>query len=269
MSHSNGKPRDSKGSMDLWKKLLILAVVLAAVVVAYVQFGDSLTLESLAARERQLRQFQADHPILVYGIAFVVYVGVTGLSLPGAAALTLLYGWYFGLLQGVIMVSFASTAGATLAFLLSRYLFGEALQSRFGARLSGFNEALRREGPFYLFTLRLIPAIPFFVINLVMGLTPIRVLTSCWVSQLGMLAGTVVYVYAGSTVPSLEVLAEHGVQAVLTPGQLTQLVVALALLGIFPLVVRLIVKKLRPKMGVLPTGQKQEPLDREVHDVLS
>ena len=111
MSHSNGKPRDSKGSTDLWKKLLVLAIVVATVVVVYVQFGDSLTLESLVAKESQLRQFQADHPILVYGIAFAVYVGVTGLSLPGAAALTLLYGWYFGLLRGVIVVSFASTAG--------------------------------------------------------------------------------------------------------------------------------------------------------------
>jgi uncharacterized membrane protein YdjX (TVP38/TMEM64 family) len=269
MSHSNGKPRDARGSMDLWKKLLVLAVVLAAVVVAYVQFGDSLTLESLAARESQLRQFQADHPILVYGIAFAVYVGVTGLSLPGAAALTLLYGWYFGLFRGVIVVSFASTAGATVAFLLSRYLFGQAVQSRFGARLSGFNDALRREGPFYLFTLRLIPAVPFFVINLVMGLTPIRARTFWWVSQLGMLAGTIVYVYAGSSVPSLQVLAQHGVQAVLTPGQLTQLVVALALLGVFPLVVRLIVKILRPKKDVVPTAQKQEPSVRDAHEVLS
>lgn len=269
MSHSNGKPRDSKGSTDLWKKLLVLAVVVAAVVVVYVQFGHSLTLDSLVARESQLRQFQADHPILVYGIALAVYVGVTGLSLPGATALTLLYGWYFGLLRGVIVVSFASTAGATLAFLLSRYLFGQAVQSRFGARLSGFNEALRREGPFYLFTLRLIPAVPFFVINLVMGLTPIRVRTFWWVSQLGMLAGTTVYVYAGSTVPSLQVLAQQGVQAVLTPGQLTQLVVALALLGVFPLVVRLIVKKLRPKTDVLPTSQKQEPSDCETQEVLS
>ncbi len=264
MAHSNGKLSDSNGSTDMWKKMLVLAVVLVTVVVAYMQFGDSLTLESLAARESQLRQFQADHPILVYGIAFVIYVGVTGLSLPGAAALTLLYGWYFGLLQGVIVVSFASTTGATLAFLLSRYLFGQAVQNRFGEKLSGFNEALRREGPFFLFTLRLIPAVPFFVINLVMGLTPIRVRTFWWVSQLGMLAGTTVYVYAGSTVPSLQVLAEHGVQAVITPTQLTQLVVAFTMLGVFPLIIRLIVKKLRSKMDAPPTDQEQEPSIREV-----
>lgn len=269
MSHSSGKPRDSNGSTNLWKRLLVLAVVLVAVVAGYVQFGDWLTLESLASSESQLRRFQADHPILVYGIAFAVYVGVTGLSLPGAAALTLLYGWYFGLWRGVIVVSFASTAGATLAFLLSRYLFGRAVQKRFGARLSGFNRALRREGPFFLFTLRLIPAVPFFVINLVMGLTPIRVRTFWWVSQLGMLAGTTVYVYAGSSVPSLQVLAEHGVQAVLTPGQLTQLVVAFALLGVFPLVVRLIVKTLRPRTDALPAVEKQESSVRDVERVLS
>ena len=169
----------------------------------------------------------------------------------------------------MIVVSFASTSGATLAFLLSRYLFGRAVQNRFGARLSGFNEALRREGPFFLFTLRLIPAVPFFAINLVMGLTPIRVRTFWWVSQLGMLAGTTVYVYAGSSVPGLQVLAEQGVQAVLTLGQLTQIMVALALLGVFPLVVRLIVKKLRPKTDALPTTQKQEASVRESQEVLS
>lgn len=258
MSHSNGKLGDPKSSTGLWKKLLVLAVVLAAIVVAYVQFGDAWTLEGLVARESQLRQFQTQHPLVVYGIAFVIYVAVTGLSLPGAAALTLVYGWYFGLLRGVIVVSFASTAGATLAFLLSRYLFGEAVQNRFGARLPKFNEALRREGPFFLFTLRLIPAVPFFVINLVMGLTPIRALTFCWVSQLGMLAGTTVYVYAGSRVPNLQTLAEHGVQAVLTPSQLTQIIVALGLLGIFPFVVRFLVKKLRPKSDAVSTAEKQE-----------
>ena len=247
MSHSNEKPSDSKGRVNTWKKLLVLAVVLGAAVVGYARFGDALTLENLAASESQLRRFQAQHPIAVYGIAFAVYVGVTGLSLPGAAGLTLVYGWYFGLVRGIILVSFASTTGATVAFLLSRYLFRDAVLKRFGDKLSGFNEALRREGPFYLFALRLIPAVPFFVINLVMGLTPIRVVTYWWVSQLGMLAGTAVYVYAGSRVPSLEKLADEGVRAVFTPTQLTQIILAFVLLGVFPLVVRFIMKKLRHK----------------------
>ena len=189
-SRSTEKPIDSKGRAPPWKKLLILGLVLAVAVGVYVQFGDALTLQNLAESESRLRLFQAEHPLLVYAVAFAVYVGVTGLSLPGAAALTLLFGWYFGLLRGVVLVSFASTTGATLAFLLSRYLFRDAVQQRFGDRLSSFNESLRSEGAFYLFALRLIPAVPFFVINLVMGLTPIRVATYWWVSQIGMLAGT-------------------------------------------------------------------------------
>ncbi len=180
--------------------------------------------------------------MLVYGLALLVYVVVTGLSLPGATVLTLVYGWYFGFIRGVVLVSFASTMGATLAFLLSRFLFRDAIQRRFGDRLAKFNEALEREGPFFLFTLRLIPAVPFFVINAVMGLTPIRTRTFWWVSQLGMFAGTIVYVYAGSSVPSLRTLSDNGINAVFTPIQLTQIVIAFGLLGVFPLAVRWMMK---------------------------
>jgi uncharacterized membrane protein YdjX (TVP38/TMEM64 family) len=140
------------------------------------------------------------------------------------------------------VVSFASTAGATMAFLLSRFLFRDAIERRFGERLDKFNLALQREGPFFLFTLRLIPAVPFFVINAVMGLTPIRTWTFWWVSQLGMLAGTTVYVYAGSSVPSLQTLADAGINAVFTPAQLAQILTAFALLGMFPLAVRGLMK---------------------------
>jgi uncharacterized membrane protein YdjX (TVP38/TMEM64 family) len=154
-------------------------------------------------RETGLREFQTNHPVLVYLMAFLIYVCVTGLSLPGAAALTLVYGWYFGLLPGVILVSFASTTGATVAFLFSRFIFRDAIRNRFAERLVKFDQALQLEGAFYLFTLRLIPIVPFFVINLVMGLTRLKIWTFWWVSQLGMLAGTIVYVYAGSTLPSL------------------------------------------------------------------
>lgn len=227
-----------------WKKIVVLVLLVAAVVAGYTQFGDSLTLASLADKEGQLRDYQADHSVLVYGLAFVIYVTVTGLSLPGAAPLTLVYGWYFDLLQGIILVSFASTLGATLAFLLSRYILRDAIQMKFGARLSSFNRALEKDGAFYLFTLRLIPAVPFFIINLVMGLTPIRVFTYWWVSQVGMLAGTIVYVYAGSTFPDLETLSEEGASGVVTP----QLIAAFVVLGLFPFVVRFIMKKLRPDL---------------------
>ena len=236
-----------QGGLGPWKKLIVLSAVVGAVIVAYTQFGDTLTLNSLAQRDSQLRGFQEQHPVLVYGVAFLLYVVVTGLSLPGATVLTLVYGWYFGLMRGVVVVSFASTTGATLAFVLSRFLFRDTIQQRFGDRLLKFNEALEREGPFFLFTLRLIPAVPFFVINAVMGLTPIRARTFWWVSQLGMLAGTAVYVYAGSSVPSLQTLAEKGINAVFTPGQLTQILVAFALLGTFPLVIRWTMKLLKTR----------------------
>lgn len=135
-------------------------------------------------------------------------------------------------------MSFASTLGATLAFLLSRFLLRASIQERFGDRLRAFNDSLEREGPFYLFTLRLIPAVPFFVINAVMGLTPVRTRTFWWISQLGMLPGTVVYVYAGSSVPNLRLLAEDGINAVFSPSQMLQIIGAFALLGLFPLIVR-------------------------------
>ena len=236
-------PENKKSGMA--KKAGVFLVVAAIILVAYTQFGDLLSLQNLANQEAQLRGFQADHPVLVYGAAFLVYVVVTGLSLPGAAVLTLVYGWYFGLLRGVVLVSFASTAGATMAFLLSRFLFRDAIQKRFGDRLQSFNQSLEKEGPFFLFTLRLIPAVPFFVINAVMGLTPIRTRTFWWVSQLGMLAGTAVYVYAGSSVPDLQTLADKGIGAVFTPSQLTQIVIAFVLLGVFPLIVRFAMKFIR------------------------
>ncbi|TWT78912.1 TVP38/TMEM64 family inner membrane protein YdjZ [Planctomycetes bacterium CA13] len=224
------------------KRVALFLTVVVVVLIAYTQFGDLLSLESLAKQESQLRSFQANHPVLVYGAAFTVYVVVTGLSLPGAAVLTLVYGWYFGMLRGFPLISFASTAGATMAFLLSRFLFREAIQKRFGERLVSFNEALEREGPFFLFTLRLIPAVPFFVINAVMGLTPIKTFTFWWVSQVGMLAGTAVYVYAGSSVPDLQTLADKGIGAVFSPNQLSQILIAFVLLGLFPLIVRFVMK---------------------------
>ncbi|QDS87458.1 TVP38/TMEM64 family inner membrane protein YdjZ [Rosistilla ulvae] len=239
---SETPPSEVPSTSGMAKKIGLLVVVAAIIVVAYTQFGDLLSLENLAKQESELRAFQADHPVLVYGAAFAVYVAVAGLSLPGAAVLTLVYGWYFGLARGLVLVSFASTAGATVAFLLSRFLFRDSIQQRFGSRLENFNQSLEKEGPFFLFTLRLIPAVPFFVINAVMGLTPIRTRTFWWVSQLGMLAGTIVYVYAGSSVPNLQTLAEKGIGAVFTPRQLSQIVSAFVLLGLFPLIVRYAMK---------------------------
>jgi len=222
-------------------KIAVLVLVVALVAVLYSMLADQLTLENLATQESALRDYQQQHPVLVFGFAFLLYVAVTGLSLPGASVLSLAYGWYFGLARGFVLVSFASTAGATIAFLLSRYLFRDSIQRKFGDRLAAFSESLEKEGAFYLFTLRLIPAVPFFVINVVMGLTPMRVWTFWWVSQLGMLAGTLVFIYAGSSVPDLNSLAQQGTSGILTP----QLFFAFAALGFFPLAVKKIMQAIR------------------------
>ncbi len=227
-------------------RLVVFLVVLAITTIGVFQLRASLSLEELARQETQLREFQDRHPVLVYGAAALVYVVVTGLSLPGATILSLLYGWYFGFFRSLILVSFSSTAGATLAFLLSRHLFRDAIQRRFGDRLDSFNRSFEQDGAYFLFSLRLIPAIPFFVINPMMGLTPIRVSTFWWVSQAGMLPGTIVYLYAGSRVPGLGVLADRGLKAVFTPGQLTQIAIAFVILGLFPLAIRGVMKWVTP-----------------------
>jgi len=224
-------------------KFVVVLILIGVVAFTALSLGDELSLKKLAAREVAFRTFQTDHPVLVYISTFAAYVAVAGLSLPGATGLTLLIAWLFGFWRGMLVVSFGSTAGATVAFLLSRYLFRDAIINRFGDRLIAFNDALRREGAFYLLTLRLIPAVPFFVINAVMGLTPLPVRTFWWVSQIGMLPGTAVYVYAGASVPRLQTLAEHGIASIFTPRQITQILVAFVLLGLFPLVVRFAMKR--------------------------
>lgn len=219
---------------------LLLAVLFVAVMIGgTILFRDSLSLSALSVREGELKAFQADHPVIVYGLAFLIYVGVTGLSLPGATVLTLTCGWFFGFWRALVLVSFASTTGATVAFLVSRYLLRDSIQRRFGDRLQAFNQALEREGAFYLFMLRLTPVVPFFVINVVMGLTPMRPRTFWWVSQLGMFPATVAFVYAGSNVPSLGRLATDGVGSIVSP----QLLAAFAILGVMPLVIRKLVGK--------------------------
>ncbi len=258
MSEPVHKPGDSATAARRW---LILPGIVAGGAALYWRYGHLLSLETLAEQESAIRQFGARHPLLQYVAALAVYVLVTGLSLPGATVLSLTYGWYFGFARAVVLVSFASTAGATMAFLLSRYLLRDAIQNRFRDRLSVLNENLKREGAFYLFTLRLIPVIPFFVLNVVMGLTPIRVTTFWWVSQLGMLPATIVYVYAGSSVPDLQTLAEHGARGLISP----QLLAALALLGLFPLIMRRLVARFRPGTPPALASQTQadKPLDAD------
>lgn len=242
-SLADSGPAAESRSGRIWKRLATLAAI-AAVVLAAVMVGPQMSLARWADREQAFRAVVDSAPLLAVTVAALVYVAVTGASLPGAAPLTLLYGWLFGFWVALPLVSCSSTAGATLAMLASRLLFREAVERRFAGRLDGVRAAMATEGPYYLFTLRLIPAVPFFAVNALMGLAPIRVRTYWWVSQLGMLPGTALYVYAGSSVPSLRRLADEGLAAVFAPGQSARLTLALALLGLFPWVARAAVKRL-------------------------
>ena len=207
--------------------LLLLALAIGAFVV--LDLGRFLSFEQLKASQTGFAQLHAQQPLAVAAVYFLVYVLATALSFPGATIITLAGGAVFGLWQGLLIVSFASTIGATLAFLASRFVLRDWVEARFGQRLADINAGVNREGAFYLFSLRLIPVVPFFLINLLMGLTRMKVWTYYWVSQLGMLAGTAVYVNAGTQLAQLDSL-----QGILSPAILGSFV----LLGIFPLIAR-------------------------------
>jgi pyruvate/2-oxoglutarate dehydrogenase complex dihydrolipoamide dehydrogenase (E3) component/uncharacterized membrane protein YdjX (TVP38/TMEM64 family) len=214
------------------KKLFVLGVV-AAAIAAYVllDLGRYISLDFLQQRLELVQGYYAQHRLLSVLGFFVVYVLVTALSIPGAAIMTLAGGAIFGFFTGLVIVSFASTVGATLAFLVARYLFRDAVQGRFREQLKTTNRGIEKDGAFYLFTLRLVPAFPFFLINLVMALTPLKTWTFYWVSQVGMLAGTAVYVNAGTQVAQLRSTAD-----ILSPG----LIGAFILLGLLPWMARAI-----------------------------
>ena len=212
------------------KKILVLALLAVCVVAFFaLDLGRYFSLAYLKQSQDGFQQTYQQRPMLVTLVFFVVYVAVTALSLPGATILTLAAGAGFGLAWGTVVASVASTIGATLAMLAARTVLRDTMEKRFGKRLAEVNKGIARDGAFYLFTLRLIPAIPFFVLNLVMGLTRVRTWTFFWVSQLGMLAGTVVYVYAGTQIARIDSL-----RSILSPG----IVGAFVLLGIFPLVTK-------------------------------
>jgi pyruvate/2-oxoglutarate dehydrogenase complex dihydrolipoamide dehydrogenase (E3) component/uncharacterized membrane protein YdjX (TVP38/TMEM64 family) len=208
---------------------LVLLIIAAAAAFFALDIGTYLTLQGMQDALGQFTQWRDASPYLVSGIFFVVYVAVTALSLPGAAILTLTAGALFGLGWGLVLVSFASSIGATLAFLVSRFILRDTVQQRFGGRLRTFNEGIERDGAFYLFALRLVPLFPFFLINLLTGLTPLKTRTFYWVSQIGMLPGTAVYINAGTQLAGLESLA-----GIMSPS----LLLSFALLGIFPLIAR-------------------------------
>jgi pyruvate/2-oxoglutarate dehydrogenase complex dihydrolipoamide dehydrogenase (E3) component/uncharacterized membrane protein YdjX (TVP38/TMEM64 family) len=211
-------------------KLTIVALIVAALIAFFAfDLGRFLTLDYFKAQQATLAAYVDANPVQSALAFFAVYITVAALSLPGAAILTLVAGAIFGFWQGLLIVSFASTIGATLAFLSSRFLLRDYVQSKFGERLKPINEGVAKDGPFYLFALRLVPLFPFFVVNLVMGLTPIKTLPFYWVSQIGMLAGTAVFVNAGTQLAQITSL-----KGILSPAILG----SFALLGIFPIIAK-------------------------------
>jgi pyruvate/2-oxoglutarate dehydrogenase complex dihydrolipoamide dehydrogenase (E3) component/uncharacterized membrane protein YdjX (TVP38/TMEM64 family) len=212
-------------------KRFLLVILILALIVSFFTFDlqHFLTLESLKESQHNFASLNAQSPMQVAGVFFVLYVVMTALSLPGAAIMTLAAGALFGLGEGLLLVSFASSIGATLAFMVSRFILRDTIQNRFGGKLKTLNEGIARDGALYLFTLRLVPVFPFFLINLLMGLTSMRTVTFYWVSQVGMLAGTLVFVNAGTQLGQLESLS-----GILSPA----IIFSFALLGIFPWVTK-------------------------------
>jgi len=212
------------------KRLLFLSIIIG-LISSYFFFdlGQYFSLDYIKTSREQFQGVYAEHTVAVIGIYFIVYVLATALALPAATILTLVGGALFGLVTGVIVVSFASSIGAALAFVIARYLLRDWVQERFGDKLEKINDGLEKDGPFYLFSLRLIPFFPFFVINTIIALTPMRLFTYYWISQIGMLPATLVYVNAGKELGQIESLS-----GLLSPS----LIISFVVLGIFPLVMK-------------------------------
>ncbi len=236
-------------------KLLVLLVI-AILVGGFFFFGlnDYLNLEYFKSQQFKIDEAYRANPWQTGLIFFVIYVAVTALSLPGAAIMTLAGGAIFGLFVGLVIISFASSIGATLAFLASRFLLRDSIQKKFGQQLGAINRGVEKDGAFYLFTLRLVPAFPFFLINLLMGLTPIRSWTFYWVSQIGMLAGTLVYVNAGTQLAKIDSLA-----GILSPG----LIASFVILGLFPLLAKRLVSAIRNRQ-IYKKFDKPKSFDRNL-----
>jgi len=212
------------------KRAILIATVIAIIIsFRFFNLEHYLSLSYVKASQEKIAALYTAHRFLVIAGYMVIYVVTTSLSLPGAAVLTLAGGAVFGLIEGTVIVSFASTIGATLACSVSRFILRDWVQGKFGDKLSAINQGIAKEGAFYLFTMRLIPAFPFFMINLVMGLTKMPLSKYYWVSQLGMLPGTLVYVNAGKELSKIDSLS-----GILSPG----LIFSFALLGLFPIAVK-------------------------------
>ena len=227
-----------------------LILIIVALIAAFFLFGvdNYFSLSNLQQQHTALTAFVSAHPLRAASIYFFVYVAMAGLSLPGATLVTLLGGALFGVVWGTILVSFASTVGASVAFLFARYVFRDYIDDRFGPKLRTLNDGIEKEGPFYLFTIRLIPVIPYFVVNLLMGLTHIRLWIFFIVSQLGMLPATLVYVNAGTQLGKLTSLSD-----ILSPA----LILSFAALGLFPLVAKKVIEWRRLRAALKPFTKPQ------------
>lgn len=224
------------------KKAFILAIIVGLILIYFLfDLGQYLDLDYFAQQQEKIMAYRDSFPIRSAAIFFILYILVTGLSLPGAVIATLIGGAIFGLLWGTVLVSFASVIGASCAFLISRHILRDTIQNRYGERLQTINKGIEKDGAVYLFTLRMVPLFPFFVINLVMGLTPMRLATYFIVSQIGMLPGTVVYVNAGTQLAKIDSIA-----SILSP----TLIASFALLGIFPLIAKLIINILNTRKAL-------------------
>jgi uncharacterized membrane protein YdjX (TVP38/TMEM64 family) len=215
---------------------LLLVFLLAVIAIVWWLPPDLLTLDNLKAKQADIELYRANHPLLTVLMYCSVYIIVTALSIPGAAILTLSGGAIFGLLYGTIWVSISSTIGATLAFLLSRFFFQKAVKNKFGDKLNAIEKNFEKDGPFYLFSLRLVPVIPFFLINLAMGLTPVKTAHYMLASWAGMLPATIVYVNAGTQLAKLDSLS-----GILSP----PLIFSFLLLATFPYIARWALKLIK------------------------
>ncbi|EGN75932.1 pyruvate/2-oxoglutarate dehydrogenase complex, dihydrolipoamide dehydrogenase component [Idiomarina sp. A28L] len=235
---------------------IVLLIIIAGVIGAFyvLELGQYLSLAQLREQQQSLVAFREQNFVTLVVICFAVYITVAALSLPGATIMTLSVGAIFGFGWGLLIASFASTLGATLAFLIARFFLHDWVQNKFGDRLQKFNERFRKDGAFYLLTLRLVPLFPFFVVNLAMSLTKIKAFTFYWVSQVGMLAGTAVYVNAGTQLASIESTADIFS---------TRLLLSFTLLGMFPLIAKAILGFLESRRA-LKGWQKPKQFDRNL-----
>ena len=237
------------------KRIVIFALFAIAIAAWFLfDLGQYLTLDALKSQQDVIADYYRSNPLLVIGAFAVAYIALTALSFPGAAIMTLAAGAVFGVVTGTIIVSFASTIGATLAFLASRTVLRDWVQSRFGDRLKAINAGMERDGAFFLFSLRLVPIFPFFLVNLLMGLTPIRTWTYFWVSQLGMFLGTIVYVNAGTQLARIESLSD-----IASPG----LLASFAALGLLPWIGRWVLNFLKQRR-VYARWSKPRSFDRNM-----